>query len=228
MRDASTAVIAAPNLISGLSINFAEHRGAGLARRTDLEGAMRNFTTVVVVALLFAGCADKSTTKTPKGGTATTATSGGSGGAAAPAAARAGGAAQQPATGGRSAGAQAAARMTPDQLDAAMKTINSTNGTLGMKLMSNDLPGASKDGQTLATTFADVERFWAQANKPDAVKLAQQARMAASETAAAALAGDGMKAAAARSNMTATCKQCHGLYREGDAQSGYRIKAGVL
>lgn len=159
---------------------------------------MRDVTTAVVMALLFAGCADKST------------------------------AAQQRSTTGRGDGAQAAARMTPDQLDAAMKTISSTNGAIGMKLMSNDLPGAAKDAQTLATTFADVERFWAQANKADAVKLAQQARLAASETAAAALAGDAMKAAAARSNMTATCKQCHGAYREGDAQSGYRIKAGVL
>jgi hypothetical protein len=118
--------------------------------------------------------------------------------------------------------------MTPEQLDNAMKTVSATNTALGMKLMSGDLPGAAKDAQTLATTFADVERFWAQANKADAVKLAQQARMGASDTAAAATAGDGTKATAARSNMTATCKQCHGLYREGDAQTGYRIKAGVI
>ena len=189
---------------------------------------MRDLSTAVLVALLFAGCANRSTTQTQSGGTSTTATSAPAGGAAAPAGARAGAPAQQPATAGRGGGAQAAARMTPEQLDAAMKTINSTNGALGMKLMGNDLPGAAKDGQTLATTFADVERFWAQNNKADAVKLAQQARMAASEVAAAALAGDGTKAAAARGNMTATCKQCHGMYREGDAQSGYRIKAGVL
>jgi len=189
---------------------------------------MRDLTTAVLVTLLFVGCADKSTTQTRSGGTSTTATSAPAGGAAARAGAPAGGTAQQPAAAGRGAGPQAAARMTPEQLDAAMKTISSTNGTLGMKLMGNDLPGAAKDAQTLATTFADVERFWAQNNKADAVKLAQQARMSASEVAAAALAGDGSKATAARGNMTATCKQCHGMYREGDAQSGYRIKAGVL
>ena len=118
--------------------------------------------------------------------------------------------------------------MTPEQLDAAMKTVSATNGALRMKLMGNDLPGAAKDAQTLATTFAEVERFFAQAAKPDAVMLAQQARMGASETAAAATAGDAMKANAARSNMTATCKQCHGVYREGDAQTGYRLKAGTI
>ena len=189
---------------------------------------MRYLSGALAVSLLIAvGCANKSTgTQTTSGG-GTTATAGATSGTAsgAAAAARAGGAAAAPQSG---AGPQAAARMTPEQLDNAMKTVNATNAALGMKLMSNDLPGAAKDAQTLASTFAEVERFWAQANKADAVKLAEQARMAASESAAAATAGDGMKAAAARSNMTATCKQCHGLYREGDAQTGYRIKAGVL
>jgi hypothetical protein len=177
---------------------------------------MRVLSGALVIAVLTGtACANKSTSQTPTGtaGSAATASSGTAG-------------ASTGTQGG--AGAQAAARMTPEQLDAAMKTVSSTNGALGMKLMNGDLAGAAKDAQTLATTFADVERFWAQANKADAVKLAQQARMAASETAAAATAGEATKAASARSNMTATCKQCHGTYREGTAQAGYRIKAGVL
>jgi hypothetical protein len=109
-----------------------------------------------------------------------------------------------------------------------MKTIAASNGALGTKLMANDLPGAAKDAQTLATAFADVERFFAQASKADAVMWAQQARTGATEAAAAAAAGDAMKATASRGNMTATCKQCHGVYREGDAQTGYRVKAGTI
>jgi len=183
---------------------------------------------IALASVLGAGCANKTTTTTTSGGNAPAPAAAGGGaqaGGGATAGGRAGGAA---APQGGGAGQQAAARMTPDQLDAAMKTVSATNTALGMKLMSGDLPGAAKDAQTRATTFADVERFWSQANKPDAVKLAQQARMGASETAAAATAGDAMKATAARSNMTATCKQCHGVYREGDAQTGYRIKAGVI
>jgi hypothetical protein len=118
--------------------------------------------------------------------------------------------------------------MTTDQLSAAMKTISSTAAALRMKLMANQLPDAAKDAQTLATTFGDVERFWTQNNKPDAVMLAQTARQGATEAAGAAAAGDAMKATAAAANMQGTCKQCHGLYREGDAQTGYRVKAGVL
>jgi hypothetical protein len=181
---------------------------------------MRMVSGAVALALLIgAGCANKTTTTTSGGSTPTPAATGAQAPAPAPA---------PQAQGGRGAGAQAAARVTPEQVDAAMKTVSATNAALGMKLMGGDLPGAAKDAQTLATAFADVERFFAQANKPDAVMLAQQARTAASETAAAAAAGDAMKATAARSNMTATCKQCHGVYREGDAQTGYRIKAGTI
>jgi hypothetical protein len=186
---------------------------------------MRMVSGAIALALLIAaGCANKD--NPPQTGAGTPAPAPAQAGGGATTGGRAGGA-TAPAPGG-GPGAQAAARMTPEQLDAAMKTISTTNGALGMKLMSGDLPGAAKDAQVLATTFADVERFWAQANKPDAVKLAQQARMGASETAAAAAAGDAMKATAARSNMTATCKQCHGVYREGDQQTGYRIKAGTI
>ena len=86
----------------------------------------------------------------------------------------------------------------------------------------------AQDAQTLASTFADVERFWVQVNKPDAVTSAREPRLGASEAAAAAAIGDATKTAAARSKMTATCQHCHGLYRQGDADSSYRIKAGGL
>jgi hypothetical protein len=109
-----------------------------------------------------------------------------------------------------------------------MKSISSTNGTLRMKIMNNQLADAAKDGQQLALYFGDVERFFSQHSKADAVQWAQQARTYASDAAGAAAAGDGMKAMAAANNMTGTCKQCHGTYREGDAQTGYRIKAGVI
>ncbi len=37
-----------------------------------------------------------------------------------------------------------------------------------------------------------------------------------------------MKAQTAADNILGACKQCHGMYREGDAQSGFRIKPGTL
>ena len=126
------------------------------------------------------------------------------------------------------ASAQAQARMTEADYDALMKKVGPANGAMRMKLMGGMLKDAATDAQALAGLFGDVEKFWAQHNKQDAVKWAAEARTNASEVAGAAAAGDGMKAQTAANNILASCKQCHGMYREGDAQSGFRIKAGTL
>jgi cytochrome c556 len=142
--------------------------------------------------------------------------------AAAPAAGRAGGAAQAAGGGGRGG-----ANVTIEQHEAAMKQIAQANGALAKLIKANDLMAAATQAQTLATQFATVEQFWTQRAKPDAVKLAQTARQGAMDTAAAAKAGDQMKAQMAAGNVGGTCKQCHGMYREGDAQTGYRIAASA-
>ena len=51
---------------------------------------------------------------------------------------------------------------------------------------------------------------------------------AVADAAAAAAKGDLMAAQMAAGNATANCKQCHGLYREGDPQSGFKFKAGAV
>jgi cytochrome c556 len=137
--------------------------------------------------------------------------------AAAPAGARAGG-----------AGAQAAARVTPEQVEATMKGIAQANGALQKAVKGNMLAEAGTAAKQLATLFADVERFFKENNKADAVTLAQTARTGAMDVAAAAAAGDQTKAGMAAANIGGTCKQCHGLYREGDAATGFRIKAGTI
>ena len=134
------------------------------------------------------------------------------------------------ASSGSAGGAQAApaARMTPAQLETTMKGIAQANGSLQKNLKGNMLPEAAKDAQQLATLFGDVERFWTQHNRPDAVKLAQTARTGASGAAGAAGAGDAMKATQAAASIAGTCKECHTLYREGDAKTGYQIKPGTI
>ena len=171
-------------------------------------------------------CANRDdTASTPAGGGAQ---AGGvqAGGAAAGAA---GAPPAQPA-GARGTGAatQAVAKMAPEQLDAAMKSIQQSVGSLQKNLKGNMLMEAAKDGQQLATLFGDVERFWQQHNVDEAVKLSQTARAAATDAAAAAAAGDQMKAMTATTNLFGTCKQCHTSFREGDAATGFRIKAGVI
>jgi cytochrome c556 len=108
-----------------------------------------------------------------------------------------------------------------------MKQIAQANGALQKLIKANDLMGATAQAQTLETQFTLVEQFWSQRKKPDAAMLAQTARQGAMDTAAAAKAGDQMKAQMAAGNIGGTCKQCHGTYREGDAQTGFRIAASA-
>ena len=106
-----------------------------------------------------------------------------------------------------------------------MKQIAQSNGAMQKLIKANDLMAAGKEAQTLLTQFTLVERFWTQHKKDDAVKLAATARQGASDVVAATGAGDQMKAQMAAGNLGGTCKQCHGTYREGTPQEGFRIKA---
>ena len=126
--------------------------------------------------------------------------------------------------------AQSAPRLTADDYRGFMKTVGTTYPSMRMHLMGGMTAEAAKEAQTLATTFASVERFWIQNDKADAVKFAQEARKYATEAAGAATAGDAAKASMAAGNMQGMCKQCHGMYREMDPANpkGFRIKPGVI
>jgi cytochrome c556 len=139
-------------------------------------------------------------------------------------------AANSSATAQGGATAQAAPRLSADDYRGFMKTVGSTYPSMQKHLMGGMTAEAAKEAQTLATTFGNVERFWMQNNKADAVKFAQDARKYATEAAGAATAGDAAKASMAAGNMQGMCKQCHGMYREMDPANpiGFRIKPGVI
>jgi cytochrome c556 len=181
----------------------------------------------VLAVVLTVGCASRSGNAPTAGGQAGGGQAGG-GQTAAGGAATAGGQATAGAQGGGGAGARASARITEADYDALMKKVGQTNGAMRMKLMGGQAADAAKDATQLAELFGEVERFWTQQNKPDAVKWAQEARMFSTESAGAAAAGDAMKAQQSANNLLGDCKQCHGTYRDGDAATGFRIKPGVV
>ena len=117
--------------------------------------------------------------------------------------------------------------MTPEQLEASMKGIASAQAAMGKKMQGNQLADAAKDAEQLVAHFGEVEKFFAQHKKTDAVTWAQQGKTSATALASALAAGDATKATTERGNMAATCKQCHAAYREG-APGNYTIKAGAL
>ena len=183
---------------------------------------MRILSSAVILAVaLCVGCGEKSTTPT------TTPPAQPAPAAAAPAApapapaARAGGApaaaAPAPAAAAGRQGGRGGAQVTIEQHSAAMKQIAQAAAAAGKALTGADSATATTNIQTIATQFATIETFYTQRNKPDAVKLAQQARTGANDALAALKAGDTMKAQMSLANAQATCKQCHGMYREQDA-----------
>ena len=106
-----------------------------------------------------------------------------------------------------------------------MKQIQQAIGAANKALKGGDTATTTTNVETLATQFATIETFYTQRMKPDAVKLAQTARAGAADTLAALKAGDAMKAQMSLANTQGTCKQCHGMYREGDATTGYKFNA---
>jgi len=118
------------------------------------------------------------------------------------------------------------APVTVEQHAATMKMIQQNMGA-GMKALKGaDTAAATTAAGTLATSFATIEMFYTQRNKPDAVKLAQTAKMGAQDAVAALKAGDTMKAQMALGSTQGMCKQCHGMYREGDGKEmPYRFNA---
>ena len=116
-------------------------------------------------------------------------------------------------------------RVTIAQHEAAMKQIGQSNGAMQKLIKAGDLAMAQKEAETLLTQFTLAERFWTQHKKDDALKLAQTARQGAADVVAAIKASDAAKAQMAAGNLGGTCKQCHGTYREGTPQEGFRLKA---
>jgi cytochrome c556 len=127
-----------------------------------------------------------------------------------------------------SPGSQAPRQLTVQDYDARMKNIGETYPAMQKNLMAKQGADAAKQAQELAVLFGDVERFWEQQKKPDAVKFAQQARTLVTEAAGAAAAGDLAKAGQAAGNMQGVCNQCHGTYREMDPAGGFRIRPRAL
>jgi hypothetical protein len=115
--------------------------------------------------------------------------------------------------------------VTVEQHAATMKMIATNAGAFGKAAKGGDAAAATTAAETLVASFTTIEMFYTQRNKPEAVKLAQTAKMGAQDAVAALKAGDMMKAQTSIGGAQATCKQCHSMYREGGGAEPYRFNA---
>jgi cytochrome c556 len=139
---------------------------------------------------------------------------------------------------------RAAAKMTQKDYEAIMKKVGPAYASLQKELDRGELAKSETEAKQLVELFGEAEKFWAQYNRPDAVRWAHQAQTSATQIASGIHAAQALnrleprvqrpvqrrlqRAQTAATNMGAVCKQCHGKYREGSEATGFRIKPGVL
>ena len=116
----------------------------------------------------------------------------------------------------------------PEQFDEAMKTIGAAIEGVEEAVGSGSFAEAKTPlalaRQVLASTRPELEALgW-----PDAVGMNREAvdALDALDVALSPATVDAAAVAGAVADVNRTCDACHAVHREGDAQTGYRIRSG--
>jgi cytochrome c556 len=120
---------------------------------------------------------------------------------------------------------------TPEEHAKVMKSNAGAVGPMNKAIGSGAFADARSQIGTLRQNFTALMAFYQSKKKDDAVGILKNGltRLDALDKILAAPAPDQMAAQAAAKEFAGnTCGACHKLYREGDAQSGFRFKEGVL
>ena len=125
----------------------------------------------------------------------------------------------------------AQATMTVEDYTKVMKANAQAAGGMNKAIGSGAFADARMQVTTLRTNYMALQGFWAGHKKDDAVAIVKDGltRLDALDKLLGAATVDQMAAQAAAKEFGGnTCGACHKLYREGDAQTGFKFKAGVL
>ena len=120
---------------------------------------------------------------------------------------------------------------TMEEYAKLMKSNAQANGALNKAVGSGAFADARMQVATLRQNFMTLQPFWTERKRDDAVAIVKDglSRLDALDKMLGAATVDQMAAAAAAKEFGGnTCGACHKLYREGDAQTGFRFKAGVF
>jgi len=120
---------------------------------------------------------------------------------------------------------------TVEEYAKLMKSNAQANGATNKAIGSGMFADARMQVATLRQNYMALQGFWADKKKDDAVAIVKDGltRLDALDKLLGAATPDQMAAqAAAKEFGGATCGACHKAYREGDAQSGFKFKAGVI
>ena len=115
-----------------------------------------------------------------------------------------------------------------EDFDRAMKTIGSTIESVEQSIASGAYEDAKAPLALARQTLASSRPWWETNDESDAVRMNREAVAAldALDKALSAITVDESSVIAASGAVTRTCDACHAAHREGDEQTGYRIKQG--
>lgn len=120
---------------------------------------------------------------------------------------------------------------TVEEYAQLMKANAQAVGGMNKAIGSGTYADARMSLATLRKNYMALQGFWTDKKRDDAVVIVKDGltRLDALDKTLSAATVDQMAAqAAAKEFGGATCGACHKLYREGDAQSGFKFKAGVI
>ena len=115
----------------------------------------------------------------------------------------------------------------PDEFDRAMKTIGTAFDSTQELIGSSSYEDAKAPLALARQTLASTRPVWETTNETDAVKMTREAVGTLDELdrVLSAITIDAVAVAAAVDNVNRGCDSCHAQFREGDEQSGYRMKS---
>ena len=120
---------------------------------------------------------------------------------------------------------------TADEYTKVMKANAQAVGAMNKAIGSSAYADARTQIVTLRQNYMALQGFWMDKKKDDAVAIVKDglSRLDALDKTLSVPTIDQMAAQAAVKEFGGnSCGACHKLYREGDAQTGFRFKAGVL
>ena len=114
----------------------------------------------------------------------------------------------------------------PEEFDRAMKTVGASVDAVDEAVASSSFAPAKTPLALARQVLASTRPVWETAEAPDAVLMTREAVAAldALDKALSASAVDAANVAASQQNLRRACDACHAEYREGDAETGYRMK----
>jgi mono/diheme cytochrome c family protein len=120
---------------------------------------------------------------------------------------------------------------TVEQYATVMKSNAQANGAMNKALGSGAFADARTQVGTLRQNYMALQGFWVDKKRDDAVAIVKDGltRLDALDKILSAATVDQMAAQAAGKEFGGnTCGACHKAYREGDAQTGFRFRPGVM